>query len=114
MLTMSEIHGRIEKELDRLEELVQEVKDAGYAAASTESEYKSEAAKCSLTVRATSTEKRTVGEIEAEVQIACESQHLAFLIAANNLVAVREAVKASIARVDALRSLLASYRGAGG
>ncbi len=110
MLSMSDIHARIEKELDRLEELVQEVKDAGYAAASTESEYKSEAAKCSLTKRATATQKMTVGEIDAEVQIACESQHLAYLIAANNLVAVREAVKASISRVDALRSLLASYR----
>ena len=83
-------------------------------AARTESQYKSEAAKCRITKRATSTEKLTVDQVEAEVQIACEQLHLAYLIAANNLTTVREAVRAGTTRVDALRSLAASFRSAGG
>lgn len=84
------------------------------SAARTESEYRSEAAKCALSIRATAMTKMTVGEIDAEVQIACEKLHLAYLIAANNLTTVREAVRAGTTRVDALRSLAASFRSAGG
>jgi hypothetical protein len=94
--------------------LVDELSEAGYQAARTESEYKSEAAKCQLSIRATAVTKMTVDEVAAEVQIACEQQHLAYLIAANNHVSVREACRACTTRVDALRSLAASFRSASG
>lgn len=114
MLTLSAIHERLETELARLEALVDELSEAGYQAAKTESEYRAEFAKARLSIKATSMEKMTVGDIEAEATIACESQHLAYLLASNNHLSVREAVRAATTRCDVLRSLAASYRSASG
>ena len=114
MLTLSAIHDRLEVELARLEALVDELQEAGYQSAVTEATYRAEFAKSRLSIKATSMEKMTVGDIEAEATIACEQQHLAYLLAANNHLSVREACKACTTRVDALRSLAASFRSASG
>lgn len=108
-----EVAEAIEKALDTLESLVAEIQEAGFHAARTESSFKTEFAKARLTVKATALDKLTVSDIEAEAMIQCEELHLSYLIAANNLTTVREAIRVGIARVDALRSLLASYRNVG-
>jgi hypothetical protein len=113
VLTLSAIHERLEASLSRLDALVDEVQEAGLAAARTESEYKSEAAKCRLIIRAKG-QKTTVDQVEAQVQVECENLHLAYLIAGNNLTTVREAIRAATTKVDALRSLAAGFRNAGG
>lgn len=45
--------------------------------------------------------------------LASSERVASFWAAANNLTTVREAIRVGIARVDALRSLLASYRNVG-
>lgn len=113
VLELSSIHEALEAELERLENLVDEVQQAGEEAARTENAYKVKAAREQLGIRANAIGRPkaiTVDEVEANVMARCEHEHLAYLIAANRLTSAREAVKVGIARVDALRSLAASFR----
>ncbi len=114
MLTLREIHQGIEANLNALEELVSEVQDAGNQAAVAENAYRVSYAKARLSIRALSQEKLTVEQVEAEATVATEKEHLAFLIAQNKLTTVREALRATQSKLDAYRSLGASFRGAGG
>jgi len=114
MLSMDDLHSRLEAELDRLEELVVEVRHDGVEAAKAEGAYKSEYSKARLTIKATSLSKLTVGELEAEADEQTEELRLRYLITQNALTTTREALRAETTKVDALRSLLASYRSASG
>jgi hypothetical protein len=114
MLSLSEIHDRLEAELEHLENLVTEVRHAGNEAAKAEVAYKVESSKARLTVKATMIEKLTVADIDAEVTIQTEELYLNYLITANALTTCREAVRVGTTKVDALRSLAASFRNAGG
>lgn len=107
----SEIAHALEEQIDRLDELVDEVRDAGRNAAETESAFKIEHAKARLTIKATAIEKLTVSDIEAEATIACEEVLLGHLIAQNALMSTREVIRLSQTKVDALRTLSASFRG---
>lgn len=73
-----------------------------------------EQSKARLTVKATAIEKLTVADIDAEVTIQTEELYLRYLITANALTTTREAVRAATTKVDALRSLAASFRSASG
>ena len=91
-----------------------EVRRAGHDAATTEAAYKIEFAKARLTVKTTSLEKLTVGDIESEATIQCEKLYLAYLIAQNHFTSVREALRALQSKIDGYRTLSASFRAAGG
>ena len=115
MLTLSEIHARIEQELDALESLVTDVERDGRAAALAENAYKVAFAKSRLKNRAElESSKPTVGLIDDLATKETAELNLAHLIATNRMTSTREAVRATQARIDALRSLAASFRGAGG
>ena len=83
-------------------------------AARTEAAYKIENAKARLTIKGTALEKLTVSDIEAEALIQCEELFTAYLVAQNHLMTVREALRATQSKVDAFRTLAASFRNAGG
>jgi hypothetical protein len=106
----SEIAHALEEQIDRLDELVDEVTDAGRNAAETESAFKIEHAKARLTIKATAIEKLTVSDIEAEALVACEELHLQYLLGENNLITTREVIRLSQTKCDALRTLSASFR----
>ena len=98
-------------QIERLDELVDEVRDAGRNAAEAESAFKIEHAKARLTIKATALEKLTVSDIEAEALVACDELHLRYLLGENALITTREVIRLSQTKVDALRTLSASFRG---
>jgi hypothetical protein len=114
MMTLGEIYTGLEANLAALDDLVADVQKAGHDAATTEAAYKVEFAKCRLTIKATALDKLTVGDIEAEATVQCEELYLKYLIAQNKLTTVREALRAVQSKIDAYRSLAASFRSAGG
>lgn len=114
MLTLSQIHTGIAKEIERLEQLTEDIAHAGDLAAETEATYKAEFAKARLAIRATSKERLTVDEVGDRALDLVEELHLHYLVAQNRLTTCREALRASQARLDGFRSLLVSVRQAGG
>jgi len=114
MLTVDEIHKGIYTELKALDALVEEVREAAGNAAITEAEYKKEFAKARLTIRAANQSKITVGQIDDEAELMTSDERLAYVIASNRLTVVREALRASQAKLDGWRSLLSSVKAAGG
>ena len=113
-MTHDEIQRGLQANLDALDEIVDEVRKAGHDAATTEAAYKIEFAKARLTVKATSLEKLTVGDIESEATIQCEELYFRYLIAENHFTSVREALRALQSKIDGYRTLSASFRAAGG
>jgi hypothetical protein len=99
----------IEKVLAQLEGYVGSIADLAMEAANAEAIYKTESAKTRLLIRATG-EKKTVAEVEDIAQAQCEKQHLEYLITAAHLSAAREALRATQARLDGLRTLAAGTR----
>lgn len=114
MLTLREIHEEIETAVAALDELVTEIRDAGYEAAVAENAYRVANAKARLTIRYNSQAKVTVDQVEAEATQMTEREHLAYLISQSRLTTAREALRAAQAKLDGYRSLGASFRGAGG
>jgi len=114
MMSPEEVHNALEVELEQLESLVLEVRHAGVEAAKAEVSYKVEHSKARLTVKATALEKLTVSEVDAEATIHCEELFLTHSVAQNAMTTIREALRASQARLDGLRTLMASFRQAGG
>ena len=115
MITLQRIQSGIERELGAIGDLVAAIAQAADNAAQTEAAYKSAFAKARISARAAGAfEKVTVGQVDDEAAVATESLHLAYLIASNHLTATREALRASQARLDGLRSLLSSFKLAGG
>ncbi len=101
-------------EIEVIEDLVDEMNKAGQEAAITEATYKALYAQKRLMVVANAVTKKSIPDIEMEVDSQVEKQHLAYLIAENKLVVTREALRAAQSRLDAWRSLAAGYRSAGG
>ena len=102
------------KEIEIIEDLVDEMNIAGGDAAKCEATYKALYAQTRLSVRYLSKTKLTVEEVEAQATVQCEEAHLMYLIAQNKLTTTREALRAAQSRLDAWRSLGAGFRSAGG
>ena len=102
------------QEIEIIEDLVDEMNEAGQKAAITEATYKALYAQKRLMVVANAVTKKSIPDIEMEVDSELEKEHLAFLIAENKLTTTREALRAAQSRLDAWRSLAAGYRSAGG
>ena len=113
-MTLREIHEGLQANLEALDSLVEEARSAGRESAKTENAYKVAYAKTRLSIRATSTEKLTVDQVEAEATVATQDEHLAFLLAQSNLTVLRESLRAVQSKIDAYRTLAASFRSAGG
>jgi hypothetical protein len=102
------------EEIETIENLVDEMNEAGSQAAICEATYKALYAQTRLSVRYLSKTKLTVDEVEAQATVQCEEAHLAYLVAQNKLVTTREALRAAQSRLDAWRSLASGFRSAGG
>lgn len=115
MLSVAEIASQIEAQCDRLEELVQDIRTAGVVAARSEATFRATFAKARLEARAEPSEHRkTADQVTDEATAKTEDERLDYLLAANDLTVLREALRATQARLDALRTLSASFRTAGG
>jgi len=110
--TVANVQNGIAKSLKRIDELVDQIAQAGDLAAESEVAYKTEFAKARLTYRATAKDKVTVGEVEDYATEACADLLLAYKIADNRLTTCREALRAAQSRLDGLRSLLSSIKAA--
>lgn len=113
MLTLREIQEKIEACDSRLEELVDEITEAAGDAAVCETTFKTRFAQERLKVRAGG-QKMTVDQVEDHATVATEDDRRSYLLATNNLTVLREALRATQARMDGLRTMAASFRGAGG
>lgn len=114
MATISQIEQGIEKEIREIGKLIDQLATAGDDAATAEIAYKVAWSQATLEVRAlTMTEKLTVSEVEARVEIETADLHLAHLIASNRLSTLKESLRASQTRLNAMQTLNANYRQAG-
>lgn len=113
-MTPDDISRALEAQIDRLDGLVVEVRDAGEASARAETAFKVEFSKARLTIKATALDKLTVADIESEATIQCEELLLNHLVTENFLMSTREACRLAQTRCDALRTLSASFRNAAG
>lgn len=102
-------HEGIERALGELETLAESIAGQALDAARAEAAYKIAASKSRLAFRA-KYEKRTVGEIEDNAMLECEELYMAHLIANAMLDASRQALRATQARLDGLRTLAAGVR----
>ena len=99
----------IEKVLEQLEDYIGSIADLSMEAAEAEAAYKSESAKTRLLIRAKG-DKKTVAEIDDIALAQCEQLHLKYLVATAHLSAAREALRATQARLDGLRTMAAGTR----
>ena len=117
MKSLREINEALESEIDAIEGIVERITEAGVQLAKTENAYKVATAKAQLLVRAENMDRPkaiTVDEVNALSLVRCADEHLDYLIAENALTTCRESLRAKQSQVDALRSLGASFRNAGG
>lgn len=115
MLTLQDIHSRIERCIDRMESLVDEVTIAASDAATAEATFKAEFAKARLKARAEADGRKiTTDEAEDHATVKTEGQRLSYLLTTNNLTVLREALRAIQSEMDGLRTQAASFRQAGG
>ena len=114
MLSLQAIHERIESCTNRMESLVDDATKAAGDAAIAEASFKSRFAQERLKARANATGKMTTDEAEDRATVATENERLAYLLTANNLTVLREALRAAQSELDGLRTQAASYRQAGG
>lgn len=98
-----------------LDDLVDETKTAGQELARRETNFKVKFAKERLKVRAEADGRRiTADEVEDHATVATEAERFDHLVASQTMTYTREALRAAETRVDALRTMSASIRGAGG
>ena len=117
MLSYTAIQEAIEAEGRRIGQLAEECADVAATAAEAEADYKIEVAKARTTIRDDAAQrgaKMTVGEVEDAATLSASVSLRAHLLASGSLTAIREALRASQARLDGLRTLAAGYRSAGG
>ena len=117
MMNLGQIQEAILREAKKIDELVDEIREAGQNAATAEVTYKVLFAKERAMARVDGEEagKRvTVDMVEDAATEVTENERLAYLLATNNMTTCREALRAATARLDALRTLAASFRTAGG
>lgn len=115
MIPLSSIHEAIERLEGQLEDLVSEITKAAGEAAEAEAEFRSEFAAARVEYRVNhSGEKFTVDMVEDYATVCAIETRTNHLLKANNLLVLREAMRARQAQLDGFRTLAASYRGAGG
>jgi hypothetical protein len=115
VLTVSEVHQRIEACVGRMDGLLEEVTTAAGDAAVAESTFKAEFAKARLKARAEAAGRKiTTDEAEDVATVATEDERRGYLFATNNLTVLREALRACQSQMDGLRTMAASHRQAGG
>jgi hypothetical protein len=112
VLNLAGIQKAILTELERLEGLVDEIRLAGHTAAEAEVAYKTANAVARLQAKALGKVTEASAQDSADVQ--CEELRLQHLLKANNLTVIREALRASQARLDGLRTLASGFKIAGG
>jgi hypothetical protein len=112
VLNQYEIQEAIEREVARMEELITAIADAARQDAMAEADLKIRFAKARLLVRAENSggQRLTADMVDDHATVATEQERYAHLIAQNNLMATREAFRASQAHLDALRTLDVSHR----
>lgn len=114
MLTLHDIHEGIERLEGELETLVNEIRRAGNQDAIAETQFKSHFAQERLKVRAGTTARITVDEVEDRATVQTQDERQIHLVARNNLTVLREVLRARQSQLDAMRTLAASFRQAGG
>jgi hypothetical protein len=115
MFSYLQIQLAIEKETDHLENLVTRYRDAAQNAATAESDFKLSKAQALLRARVEANGSRvSVDVYEATALLACEPQYRVYLTTGAILDAIQKEFRATEARLDALRTLAASHRAAGG
>jgi hypothetical protein len=117
MLSYEQIAEAIEAEGRRIGKLAEECADVAQNAAEAEADYKMEFAKARMQIRddaAAVGNKVTVSEVDDMALLESSESHRTYLVASSALTAIREALRASQARLDGLRTLAAGYRHAGG
>lgn len=113
MLNTEQIQAKIEQYQDHIEDLVEQIRNAGREAAEAEAEYEMEIAKERLRTRYEANEqgvKVTIPVIEDTATVATYVLRRRALIAKNNLSTLREALGAAKTNIDSLRTLSASSR----
>jgi hypothetical protein len=113
MLTPFEIQEAIEAELTRMEALIDELRLASVVCAKAEADFKVGFAKARLIARSeglVTGSKVTQDMAEDSATVATEDSRYAYLLASNNIVSLREAIKVSQSHLDGLRTLAASHR----
>jgi len=114
MLTIEQITKGIQNEMRKVSQYVDDLATAGDEAAEALARWEVASAKTSLMIQAATKEKLTVSEISHRVLIEHEAEYLAHVITKNRYANVKEALRASQSRLDALRTLMTSLRVAGG
>lgn len=109
MITPIHIEEALVSEGRRLRDLVDKIKEAALVEATAETEYKVKFAKERLIARALEG-KVTEGMADDTATVSTADERLAYLTAQAVLLALREELRISIARIDALRTLSASVR----
>ncbi len=107
------IAHQMEEVLAILDSLVEDTKLAGQELAKRETDYKRDFAKHRISSRATG-EKLTVDAITDAATVATAEQLFDYRIAESTMTVCRESLRVQQAKLDALRSMSASIRGAGG
>ena len=113
MLTPQEIQEAIETEMTRMEALVDELRQAGYDTATAEVNFKIEFARERLKARSQGVVngvKVNVDTADDVATVETEQERHQHLIATNNLLTLREALRACQNTIDALRTLATSAR----
>ena len=117
MLSYNQVAEAIESEGRKIGKLAEEIATLAGDAAEAESDYKIAIAKARMKQRdlfAVSNTKFTVGDVEDRATLNTSDALRTHLIAAGDLTAARDAMRASQSRMDGLRTLAAGYRNAGG
>ena len=117
MLNYEQVIEAMENEGRRIGQLAEECADVAQNAGECEADYKFEFAKTRIVIRddsAKSGSKITVGEVDDLALVRCYNSYRSYLLAQGSLTAIRDALRASQARLDALRTIASGYRQAGG
>jgi hypothetical protein len=110
LLNPIQVDQEIDATLVRLDELVEAIHDSAATSSNCEAEFKLAYAKQRLEIRATSDKKLTVDQVEDEALVACEQLYRRHMIASGSHDALRDAMFATRAKLDALRTRSASVR----
>ena len=114
-LTLDMIHNGILREMNELERLVEEIREAGKRSAIADATHKTDFSEKRLQVRALyKHQKMTVDQIADIATSSTDETYTDYVINSNNLMTLREALRASQARLDGWRTLAVSFRNAGG
>lgn len=117
MLSYADIERRIEITGRKIEQILDEVTHAAQEAALAEATFKAEFAQARLKARAAADrthQRLTTDQAEDIATDATSEQRQDHLLAASRLLVAREALRARQTQMDALRTLAASHRAAGG